>query len=564
MLATGRTKGEGNAALAFAFSGAFAALIVLPVTQLLDLKRAAGMVAVGLLLLGLAQRVWTGQPLQQMTDRLRLALAGAVLGWLLIAAAAPLRAGLQLRGQLLVAGVLLAWGMASLPRTWSQRLVLHWRRAALLVAMWALLQRAGVEWIPAYAAAGSKLRAMGSYGNAGYLAAFLCLSWPLALEWHGRRRQGALALFFAALLATQSRAGLAAVTVQAAWLGWQAYREGLRPSRSLGLALLAAAVLAIAFYPPAAWFRPTLRPQLWRAAIDLWLAHPLSGWGPGSFALAVQDHLGPAAQSAMAATQQFAEDPHQVFLGVLAESGLLGLAVFVGLLATAWRLGRDQGEPASRWLLLGGLGLLVESCADRFFFQPGVFLLACAGLGMLGWRKAQAPLRSRWQAPLLVLAAGLFFVTAAQPLLAYRQAVGAADGVPAIAPATGEAPLRAQLALDPQDALAHEQLGALLASRQDYAQAADEDAAALALAPRSALAQNLGNCYFMLGRWPDAERAFRQAVRLDPASADAQFSLGYALFHERRLKEATDALDAALRLDPGHAGARKLKEQILQ
>ena len=54
------------------------------------------------------------------------------------------------------------------------------------------------------------------------------------------------------------------------------------------------------------------------------------------------------------------------------------------------------------------------------------------------------------------------------------------------------------------------------------------------------------------------------AVELDAASSDAHFSLGYALFYQKRLKEAVDELDTALKLDPGNDSARKLKEQISQ
>jgi hypothetical protein len=219
MLATAKVKGEGDAALAFVFSGAMAALILLPVTQLLDLKRAAGLVAAGLLCLALGLRLWAGKPLHKPAPLLGLALLGLLAAWLTAVAGAHFRTGAESRGQLLAAGVLLAWGLGGLPAVWGEALLRHWRRAALLVAVWALLQRAGLEWMPAYAAAGSKLRAMGSYGNAGYLAAFLCLSWPLAMGWQGRRRYGALALLFAALLATQSRACLAALAVQLLWLG---------------------------------------------------------------------------------------------------------------------------------------------------------------------------------------------------------------------------------------------------------------------------------------------------------------------------------------------------------
>ena len=51
---------------------------------------------------------------------------------------------------------------------------------------------------------------------------------------------------------------------------------------------------------------------------------------------------------------------------------------------------------------------------------------------------------------------------------------------------------------------------------------------------------------------------------MDPRSSDAHFSLGYALFFQKRLTQAVAELDEALRLDPGNANAQTLKRQIMQ
>jgi tetratricopeptide (TPR) repeat protein len=67
----------------------------------------------------------------------------------------------------------------------------------------------------------------------------------------------------------------------------------------------------------------------------------------------------------------------------------------------------------------------------------------------------------------------------------------------------------------------------------------------------------------MLGDAPAAERAFRVAVSLSPGSADAHFSLGYALYDEKRLKDSVSELDQALRLDPSQSGAAELRRHIL-
>jgi hypothetical protein len=184
-------QGEGSDALAFCIAGAFAGVVLLPVTQLLDLKAAAGALAAALACVGLA------------------------LAWAQSQAWRPL-AGL---GTVLEA----------------------WRWSTVAVAGYAVAQRFGIEPLAVYAHAGSRARAMGSFGNAGYLATYLCLSWPLLLAWAGARRNVGLALAWAALFATQSRAGLLALFVQMLAWAFQAWRGGWRPG-----------------WPAAAWSAATL------------------------------------------------------------------------------------------------------------------------------------------------------------------------------------------------------------------------------------------------------------------------------------------------------------------
>ena len=58
------------------------------------------------------------------------------------------------------------------------------------------------------------------------------------------------------------------------------------------------------------------------------------------------------------------------------------------------------------------------------------------------------------------------------------------------------------------------------------------------------------------GRFADAERLFREALRFAPRSTDAYNRLGMALFGEGRLPEAAEAYREAVRINPGYAEAR--------
>jgi tetratricopeptide (TPR) repeat protein len=511
--AAGIQEGEGGSALAFCIAGAFAAALLLPATQLLDLKAAAGALTAALACLG---------------------LVGA---WARGRAWRPRRA--------------LAWSLEA------------WRWATVALAGYALAQRVGIEPMPAYALAGSHDRAMGSFGNAGYLAAYLCLSWPLLLAWSGARRNAALALAWAALLATQSRAGLLAAAMQGLAWAWSAWRKGWRPGWALSLGAVAALALSAFLMPPSSWLRPTLRLPLWRAAWGLFLQRPWTGWGWGQFAAAFQAHADPAFVAALNAGGQVAEDPHNVLLAVACAGGVMGLLLFGAALWAAARAARASALPGAGLALLG---LLVESQADRFFFHAGVLAPLILLLAALRWERpaAWAP---RWRAAALapaLLALALLWA-GARPILAYRNATGADLGAGAAALDAGGDPVAlaaaAQAGRDPRD---FDRLGDALAARQRWAEAAAAFRQALSLAPSAGRAQNLGNCAMMLGDAAGAEAAFRRAVALAPGSSDAHFSLGYALYYQKRLQEAVEELDAALRLDPGNASALKLKEQILQ
>lgn len=87
-------------------------------------------------------------------------------------------------------------------------------------------------------------------------------------------------------------------------------------------------------------------------------------------------------------------------------------------------------------------------------------------------------------------------------------------------------------------------------------------------APAHAL---LGLAYANLGRWPDAERACRQAIHLDRLALGAYYTLALVLQHQGRLDEAIDAMKKVVYIDRnyvlGHFGLADLyhsKAQLAQ
>jgi chemotaxis protein methyltransferase CheR len=72
----------------------------------------------------------------------------------------------------------------------------------------------------------------------------------------------------------------------------------------------------------------------------------------------------------------------------------------------------------------------------------------------------------------------------------------------------------------------------------------------------------LGRAYANLGYWQEAEKWCRQAVGLDRLALDAYYTLALVLQHQRRLREAIDAMRKVVYIDRhnvlGHFGLADL------
>jgi len=104
------------------------------------------------------------------------------------------------------------------------------------------------------------------------------------------------------------------------------------------------------------------------------------------------------------------------------------------------------------------------------------------------------------------------------------------------------------IAADPQLGEAHIALGQTLALRFDYARAVGEFREATHLEPDNALAWDLLSWALGYEQPPDAiesEKAAREAIRLLPTSAFAQYHLGRALLFQGRFQEAGAAFQHA-------------------
>ena len=122
--------------------------------------------------------------------------------------------------------------------------------------------------------------------------------------------------------------------------------------------------------------------------------------------------------------------------------------------------------------------------------------------------------------------------------------------------AEAETRYRAILAREPANADALHYLGLIQYDAGQWESAAELLQRSVRANDRNAVAwSNLGNALTMVSRLPDAEAAFRSALRIDPGFADASFNLGNALRQQQRLAEAEECYRQAATSNPLHSGA---------
>jgi tetratricopeptide (TPR) repeat protein len=63
----------------------------------------------------------------------------------------------------------------------------------------------------------------------------------------------------------------------------------------------------------------------------------------------------------------------------------------------------------------------------------------------------------------------------------------------------------------------------------------------------------LGQGFFQLREFADAERALREAIRIAPEAVDAQYALGFSLLEQGKLADAAASLRKAIKLKPDYA-----------
>jgi len=267
----------------------------------------------------------------------------------------------------------------------------------------------------------------GAFGNAQLFASFLAVSLPLVLvasqgddhPWRRTAGQFALVLAVGALLLTANRSSWLGTLVGLGLLGVLALRRSagsralLRQKHQIlvpGLVTLAAVGLFFVFSGSLgsvlARGKTLLgvsndvsfgwRQDMWVAGLKMWLKHPLTGWGIGSFVVFAPFLGAPAIPILEGGLPSLSQMAHNQYVQLLAETGLIGLtlylAILIGFFARCWRALKENTSHTRQWLLIGSMAAIAAQAVDAFgnpswqFSEVGLFFWLVLGIGVAASR----------------------------------------------------------------------------------------------------------------------------------------------------------------------------------
>ncbi len=478
-----------------------------------------------------------------------------------------------------------------------------------------VIQKVGLDPIKWNA---STSRVFSFLGNTTYLAGFLVLAIPLVVAVGWPKRMGeqrrvrpiAWLLFFMAaamlvclyLTVTLSPIiglGLGLVVFIIPITLIRLKQSELRwaiPTLVLGLALLGAiGFIGYKYLPPAQQKRvqQVLRfqdpygaeRQLHRqVGLEMFREAPIFGRGYGTYRILSLEKMTSDWYSEVKQHSDAMLVPgyaHNEFISVLAETGVIGGALFLALLVAMyvaairvalWEKDREWGRLGLA-IAVGGTAFLCQNVFGVTFRQPGTVTFFWLSLGLLAVAAARPAARTEEElnppvvkeltfrkpsiAALVAVGLGLAVIVvgigwaALKPVMAgvlLKDSEGAARASKFQAAAYLA---ERSISYDPYSPQAHYLAAYAYGSLGQYEKAVEASKKALALLPGNASAYyNLGVTYKQMGRLKEAEESLGRAIELMPTSTRHQAAMAEVLMEQGRLEEALPHAQEALRLSP--------------
>lgn len=354
-------------------------------------------------------------------NRRALTLAGAFAVWLAVSlswARRPEVAGQVALEWVIATGLFVVVATATNRKASVRLVVAAFVGGAVVSVAIGLLGLAGSAdpTTTALEAADEANRLRGGSGDPNYLAAGLVPAIVLATSllvsdrrpWARGLLIGSIGLLIVGLAATESRGGLIAAVV--ALVAALVLMRGRRAPLIAFLGLLVGMAALWFAVNPAAWSRITAfdaqgngRSDLWNVGWRIAKDHPVVGVGLGNFPVKAPNYVRQPGQ--LEFVNLIAERPlvaHNVYLQLLAEAGIVGMAIFllllIACLRSAWmaaRLYERAGDGAMATLARGLLIAIVATLASSFFISNSTdrrtWVLLALGPAMLAIARRSLP-----------------------------------------------------------------------------------------------------------------------------------------------------------------------------
>ncbi len=239
----------------------------------------------------------------------------------------------------------------------------------------------------------------------GRFLALVMIALTTVVLWSARRRDtligaAVLAWLLAGLVTSFSQSSIAALLLGLAVLA--AWRWDVRATAAATAALVACAAAVVLLAPSSLHFglkgtggstsnATSGRTTLISGGLELFAKRPLEGYGSGSFEAQYKRHGGGSTENATSAS-------HTIPVTVAAEQGILGLALYVALLLSAFFvLARDAGRSPPRIALAACFAALVLhtwTYAD-FLEDPFTWAILAVGVNLARQDGRWAPASAR-------------------------------------------------------------------------------------------------------------------------------------------------------------------------
>ena len=308
---------------------------------------------------------------------------------------------------------------------------------------------------------------------------------------------------------------------------------------------------------------------IWANSLAIFADHPLFGAGKGNFRFVYPVYARRVIEDPSFTPQSRAADAHNDYLQLLAETGFLGAAAFLFILALLarrfWQGLKRDFEPQLLVVAFALIAILAEAFWDFPFNLPVPTAFFWIYAGIL-WRltRTGSSRERRISAKLFLipvvlvtLVSTLFSVLTLSSLRGEFYYSRGARETSGGSLDLAERDLARATDINPLNYRYHFLLGLLQIRKGDYEKAAQSTLHSLALNPYNINAlNNLGVAYASAGSIPKAIQAFQTSLRIWPRHIEANRNLATIYAREGEKAKAIQYFQAVLALDPMDLQAR--------